>query len=547
MWAQHLPEATLHSAERDQFNNVTIDHVTGESYAADAARIVNALKAKTGHAVSVYLSDYPMNISLPGKGIFMSRKGLRDLRSHSTDTFFSSALCFLLMHEYAHQMQFQNYKTDMATLTSCEKRALYEVQADILSGYFFGLYKGLNNEDRLRDTMANDFMDVLTYIYKLGITEFALGTHPSHKERRNAFRLGVAYSLVEGNVEKTRKERAKKTIDYRPEDSYMDWSLKMAKRVAHFPASVLQEIALQATEDIKWDTSRNHPFMSYRQVFKNIGDKPIKVYIQYNLTGRERDNPDPERNMLYGDIHNYNFLVNPGDTFPCVGSLNWAGLALRRYMPVFIDPPDNNSLYNAEYADGTEPQLDGQCPSSVDYGSNQQEKLDLSLALAQANIAALNDFRFIRTGFALPNEEGDRTYYNVNLVFPGAIEAQVLRDEGEKTYSLDVDYVDDKDSLTAHSVFRELLRSLQLLEKNGTLSIKTKKQYDEELPDDYTVPDEWGSYYRITDSVIVTRYEPRDISRYATAVFPVTRNRLTLHCNRLFKGWTVYITLSKPE
>jgi hypothetical protein len=461
--------------------------------------------------IKAYSTTYSMNISLPNYGILISTSVLNQIATSHLPDVTRLITEFLVAHEFGHQLQYLRNVIDLSNNNSCELRTLFEAQADILAGYFVSNMEKWNDTLKLKSD-GSDYSQFNEYIYDLGNTEFAYGTHPSHMQRRNAIRLGIIFNMLGGNMDNRKKQKLKQSIGYEENDSLFAWSMMMAKRIVHYPNSVIENISITSS-DVQFDTSSSHPIVVFHRVFKNIGNKPIRLFLQFELLGKilgyGPEDKDERQTPLQGESHIYEYVLNPQDTILCDGTLNWASVRKGKYRPVMIFPPDNDALYNAEYLDSTNVLTDDLCPGMSNYQSNTPSlnPLDLALALTQANNLSRNNFEAIEVGFADQTYSDEDIGYQSKLQIPTATNVKVLKHLVDSPATLDIDFYSGYERLKADSIWEYIRQTLINLENNNQLTIR--RDYSKELNRTYDEPDSvyLGKKYAIENENVIVKQD----------------------------------------
>jgi len=378
-----------------------------------------------GTSCNVTFFDGKSNMSINGKGIFLSKDNLKKYQKAYDPEMFRYIIDYLLSHELVHQIQFTAYKDEILKTTSCEKKSLYECQADILAGLYLSKLYRYNDTVSFSQHGERLASRALTFLYDIGDDEYTISTHPSHVERRNSIRIGTCYGMIGGNWSKGFNASLIKQIDFNPKESILDWSIKIAKRVNHYPLSAGKYINIvslynDSTATV-WDTTKSNPIVKYSKSFENRGAKPIKVFVQFRLVGKVRINPyDKRLTDSQGDFSDFSFVLQPNEVHKCAGVLNWAGVGNKIYEPSLISAPDLEALYNAEFVDaqGVE-ELDNNCLDDM-FRSNSvanlsMEKIDA--ALERINAASVSNFDVFKSGFSHETFTGTY-YYDSNYRFP---------------------------------------------------------------------------------------------------------------------------------
>jgi len=486
----------------------------------------------------IYITYSDQNQALPSGEILISVKTLNALLAKPKE-FMELCIAFLLSHEFAHQLQYDRYRQDLTIARSCAKRMLYETQADILSGYYVSGLCNFNKKQKRPDPNFVEVMkSILTYIYDLGNAEFALGTHPAHTQRRNAFIIGMYYTFPDGDITEDAKRYIQQFTSYDPKEDLMTWSMKMAKRISHYPNNALSAVVVRSGyEPYKWDTTTTHPLVNYDYTYKNISDKEVRVFIRYMVNGITRTDPDPRAFHTIGDFKDYNFTLKPGDTMLVKDQLNWLTTSTKENMPMVIFPPENIALYNAEFVDEGANVDDDFCPAMNYQVANAGKALidptSVRLALQQLDVKAIKDFDAVRTSFATQFRTADlMATYQLNFTVPGAISSNITKffNKNDTTSLASVRFYQGADSLAAKKVFLSLLKTVADMEKKGEITID-REEYEKISRMSYQQQDsaDWAYHTRIEDDVVTAEYKDDDFFKRVKAVFNSTGNELELY------------------
>jgi hypothetical protein len=254
---------------------------------------------------------------------------------------------FVIGHEMAHQLQFRIYGRNVL-YRGLDERKVLECQADMLSGANL-----LTNEPLNQDRNAA-LADVIRVAFMVGSENYSPVDHPDHEQRRLATKLGLALGTLRAmqtlsDAQRNRPLEAEiaRKIDLRPNESAEAWSLRLARRVVHYQREAVA--ALSAGDpDISWNTSAEHPVVTYSLPYTNASSRPIHVEMEVvsMMVGRF-DKSDTSKWDRY-DVANYVFDLAPGQTRAVSGELRWYADAER--MPKLLYPPDTQTLFDAMFA-----------------------------------------------------------------------------------------------------------------------------------------------------------------------------------------------------
>ncbi len=151
-----------------------------------------------------------VNFSKRGTGIFLGKSYFLEQAKIMSQEDYLFLVRFILTHELAHQIQFGIYDS-LYMQGDCEKKQLFECQADVISGIMMGRLYDLTGD-------ANSNQDIrtiesgLAYIYNQGDNEYGVSLHPTPMARRSAFRYGLGYKVSNKN---------RLIIEKSPDDFYL--------------------------------------------------------------------------------------------------------------------------------------------------------------------------------------------------------------------------------------------------------------------------------------------------------------------------------------
>ncbi len=441
-----------------------------------------------GISAPVYLAPIHVDISKPGSGIYLSHHVLHVILNNSAVSGYAEFIVqFLVAHELAHQIQFRNYAQNMSSISSCEVRRLYECQADILAGNMISELYRLDDSVALGSRFTPLMVHALEYVYKLGDDENSITSHPSSIQRRSAFRLGLAYSILKNKVYSDNKE-IQESIDYRNNEDSLIWSLRLAKHIIHFPNAISKHIIYTSLPDKEfeqlaiWDTSSRNPVVKFKTgYFKNTDKKPVKLFLQVRLVGKEREFWNASKPFMQGRVLNFTVALQPGDSTYLSGELNWWGLSTSKRMPSLILPPHNEALYDVQFENGEQVSYDQGCPTS-DFESMTDRESSESLALqiqSAERYATSNQFEDLKVGFGTSNSQNDDAIsYSTAFGTRNGYESDIWNySNDDPRLMMEI----DKDSVEVERNFYLGVQALTYLAKFGIFKIKNDYRfyYDE--------------------------------------------------------------------
>lgn len=351
--AIHVSPAQSHQAKRilDAKNPDDLDRLAHDELAT--------LDRITGFPTKLTINDTDELSSYPDRGIIIGRKKLQSIERISGVRQRQGVLRFLLAHEKAHQIQFRAYpecvslfnKRGELTSEELQTLRLYECQADILAGKHL-------LETFVKPTSADGqtIEDVLQVSFDQGISESnTTGSHGTHEQRRTAVRFGMASGMITnfetlppsppaiGSIATLMQK-----LDIRAGEFVLPWSLRESKRITHYNREAVQDILLDK-EDVNWDTSADHPFVTFKLTYTNTGAKSIDIDMEVQCVAVPRDdvNRDNSKYWQKWSVQNTIFRLKPGEKHTVTGSLMWYGDA--KLMPRLIFPPKSTALISCEY------------------------------------------------------------------------------------------------------------------------------------------------------------------------------------------------------
>jgi len=384
------------------------------------------------------LSNVANHSSLSNGQIQLSEPHLTTLRSTYNRDEFDALLIIIMAHEYGHQIEYSLDRNSMVQTNSCEKRTYYEAQADIIAGYLFAVAYKYYEYSKL--TNSSGFANLaLRFMYNLGDREYSIGTHPSFKQRRNAFRMGMAYAIYSHTESNAVKDLISAEYNVPSNLSLYEWSSDMSKAICHFPNECLLNIKHEDVNELQWNKTRDNPTVRFSERYSNLGTKTVHLFLQYKVIGENRTDNDPSYADIHGDSKFFEFDLEPGDSKVCSGTLNWSNVATTSYMPLFISPPDNEAIYYGD--DHNDPNLDEDCTQDMNYSLLDDKIIvDYGSAIQKLNRESLTKFKRLQLGF-ISEITDDFTDHQSRFVFPNSTENTVTRynDDGSMSYDIDFD------------------------------------------------------------------------------------------------------------
>jgi len=498
------------------------------------------VSANAGITSKITVTSSATNYSSPSSGIILSKKVLDYYKNQVSPNFFPSVIDFVIAHELAHQMQFKSYGDDMIKSASCEKKSLYECQADIISGAIFAKMNGFNDPQNLPESKLGALSSIFQFVYDIGDQEFALTTHPSHLQRRNAIRFGMTFAMASGKWPDSYNQNLIKGSDIKDGEQLLPWSLKTAKRIIHYPSSAAKNVDVIAMYNDKsvsvWDTSGNHPYLNYSNSFKNIGNKPLLIFAQYKIVGKNRLRPgDPRLIDRQGLSDNFSFTLQPNEVFLCKGSLNWKFLSDKELMPAEVFPPDNEALYNAEFLDDQlNVSVDDGCPVfAYNASSSAIPDQTIELALERANSASINNFDDLINGFATQTTQFLK--YRSSYTFPDARGASVesLKRKKETIHYLSVDIYTGSSKIAAQQSFDKIRKKIFDYDKIIKQDLSDYSKLD---------PTDTSRSFKILPYNVLQTIDEDSETKEISGVFKDTKTKISLMFRNRYNRFTVGLT-----
>ncbi len=371
------------------------------------------------------------NIAKRSSGIYFGKSYFIEQAKRMSPEDYLFLVRFIITHELAHQIQFRIYDS-LFMQDDCEKKQLFECQADVVSGIMMGRLYDLTSESSTnRDIQTIEAG--LAFIYDQGDNEYGVSLHPTPIARRSAFRYGLGYKVSNKN---------RLIIEKAPDDFFSSadsirWSFEIAKMIMHYPiANAHKIICIQS--DTSWEKGIDHPYVHFRETYLNTGSKPIRVNIIYEVCGdkayhrRLYHDTVSTHAKLAGDSKWVSVIIEPGKKSEITGALNWLNVSTTDYMPTMIFSRNEDALYSAEElnSEGVNHNIYNYCPN--DYASSDpKSKLDediflfrYSLDQSVGNLLSEN-WKKLEAGFGL-NLTGKLLYYRSVLRFPYSVDNQVM-------------------------------------------------------------------------------------------------------------------------
>jgi|GEM_PF-3208988 len=423
-----------------------------------------------GASAIVGFENGSTNYFAPGKGIILGTRYLeKKQRSYNKETF-QFIIYFLLAHELAHKIQYDSLGNKLMT-PYCEKKMLYECQADIIAGaYLERLYKF---EKKSKLYSEDLYKNALSFIYDIGENEDQLDSHPSHLERRNAVRSGIDFEIFNSGSTHAQTIRDRLFVKDSPSNHLFKWSINYAKYTIHFPRYTSKYLIYLADEDsVKWDTSAANPIVSYRSRFINISKESLKLFVQFKLIGVSRSSEDVRDINSQGDVSNKQMIIKPGDTVEFKGVLRWANVSTKIKMPRFVSIPDPESLYCVEPLKENEDEFHDCGPGNLSSQESIAGHQSIESILTLLNSASIQNFNDFKYGVPTISPGDKQVTYNTRLKLNDGYDLSIYQDipVGKNTATLTI--YDGDDESKAQNAFNALLAALADLRTNNIIILK---------------------------------------------------------------------------
>lgn len=228
--------------------------------------------------------------SHPQVGIVLDLQQLERVQQTSGVSAFLPVLRWILAHEKAHQLQYQQNRRIVEGADVVDRQVL-EAQADLLAAKYV--------IETLSPSEQQPIIDTLRVAFDLGTERYALADHPSREGRMTAVRLGMAAGMITnllnlgGAAPEASAGVLRDKIDLRPGEEILGWSLRTARRIVGYRRPALVDL-VQIESSIRWDRDPNHPYVEYTVTYENRGARRIAVDAEVQCVGvlrSDRDNP----------------------------------------------------------------------------------------------------------------------------------------------------------------------------------------------------------------------------------------------------------------
>jgi hypothetical protein len=242
-------------------------------------------------------------------------------------------------------------------------------------------------------------------------------------------------------------------INFRPGQSVMLWSYRLAKRITHFQRAALVDLVLDR-EGVSFNSQHNYVTFSLR--YKNVGKQTLSVDMEVQCITVPKGAQEDTKQLLKWDVRNFQFVLAPGEHHTVTGTLQWVPALGRE--PRLIFPPDNTALISCEYKSRV---------LGVRY-TNEEATL-LGLALDRILKEAPSGFTKLRAGVG--QQMDDVLLYPCSITVPGAIETSILIPPGDMTPYVSSIMYRGGDKGKAENRYKEILSNLKLAFPNWTVEI----------------------------------------------------------------------------
>ena len=135
-------------------------------------------------------------------------------------------------------------------------------------------------------------------------------------------------------------------IDLFRNESVMDWSYRVSKKITHYSRAASLDIVLEDSK-IDWDERASNPFVTFTLKYKNTGQRTIHVELEVQCASVPRENSDDTLEWLKWSVKNFRFDLGPGQHYVASGRLIWH--ATKELMPRMVFPPRGTALMSTEY------------------------------------------------------------------------------------------------------------------------------------------------------------------------------------------------------
>lgn len=269
--------------------------------------------------------------SYPQSGITFSTSVLKRIFSQSNVKQKKWIIRFLLAHEDAHQLQFRTYSPEQVNVADAEIGRIKECQADILAAKYFGMsidegYAGTNANREFSQAIR----DVLEVSFNLGDQERG-ANHPNREARRTATRLGLARAqyekiiLLPQNVEQfaASTRHMAVVLDIRDQESVMEWSKRLARRIVHYKAEVCNDLAISKIEITYSDKQLETGSATFHINYRNNGSHTLHADMEVQCVTTAALDPNDTSRWQKWTVRNFDFILAPNESFHADGQLTW--------------------------------------------------------------------------------------------------------------------------------------------------------------------------------------------------------------------------------
>jgi hypothetical protein len=443
-----------------EIEKMVIDQMTQLDKAAGFVTRVR----KTSKATSATFSE-GIVVNIEDIKEYARRANVRQLRQY---------INFILAHEKSHEVLFMRDPRSSAPRNAEEAR-LYECQADILAAKYMIEVQG---EPTTTDLEA--ISDVLNVAFVIGTEGLSEAGHPTREQRRTAVRLGMSAGLFVKMSHLPPTPELKQILDGLAEklnmfygEDVLPWSYRIAKKIIHYGRSASTEIVLLKDWVIDWDKNPRNPYVKYKFVYKNVGNRRIRIDMEFQCTWVSKDDPTDTFRWQKWSVKNYRFELTPGQTYTAEGSMIWGVLDpnavtvdFSKHFPRFIAPADNSfALISFEYADSSGAIVPGRIAEDGEGLAEKLARIDpnsaANLQLAIKNLARSSVDRFKEYLTGPGAQFDDSTRYPSDSVIPGASDSWIwIESDGSRWMAGEVYRGQDGDrAVDVYSQFLARLRA----------------------------------------------------------------------------------------
>ncbi|HTF29919.1 MAG TPA: hypothetical protein VK625_13795, partial [Flavitalea sp.] len=304
-----------------------------------------------------------------GRKVTINLPELHRLANRTAPIYTTAVVRMVLAHEMAHQMQYTHEQGKNSPVVN-------ECQADLVCGFLIAqqffydfVTKLIENENKSvtnelikegTERLNNVSIVVFSSIFLLGDDFNPDNTHPRNDQRLAALRDGLSYgamylmyenfNLLPNDLKistKTSMDSIKKVLNFWENENVITWSQKHARRITHENINHCKDIVVY--NEWSWDTAKSHPYLSYAQTIKNIGNKKIYLNFYNQIRTKVRTKPDSVFYWQTTATNSHIATLGPGATKSLSDSLKWYGD--RVVMPSVLLFGNPNSLYTCTCSD----------------------------------------------------------------------------------------------------------------------------------------------------------------------------------------------------